>query len=44
MVVRDLPGDAKATFVSQEHFSTHANLAQVSSVRSGFVLVTPQEG
>jgi hypothetical protein len=35
MAVRDLSGNAKATFIPQGHFSTHANLAQVSLVRSG---------
>jgi len=44
MAVCDLSGNAKATFLPQEHFSTHANLAQVSLVRSAFVLVTLREG
>ena len=43
MAVRDLSGNAKATFVQQEHFSTHANLAQFSLVRSRFVSVTPRK-
>jgi hypothetical protein len=43
MAVRDLSWNAKATFVPQERFSTHANLAQVSLLRSGFMLVTPRK-